>query len=71
MLIVPIFEPGPVATVGEAAGEPVAGELAALVGAAALVWANAEIIETTAMARIERRNLLVIVSLKLLGTLFR
>jgi hypothetical protein len=59
-----------VATGAEAAGEPVAGEAPAPVGAAALVWANAEIIEITAIARRDRRNLLVIVSLKLLGTLF-
>jgi hypothetical protein len=72
--MVPILVPVPVAIVGEAAGaagEPVAGEPAAPVGAAELVWANAEIMETTAMARIERSNFLVIGSLKLLGTLFR
>jgi hypothetical protein len=66
MLMVPILLPAPVAIVVEVAGavgEPVAGEPAALGGAAALVWANAEIMETTAMARIERSNLLVIVSL--------
>jgi hypothetical protein len=52
-----------------------AGALAPPAGAAALpVWANAEIvnptiIERTAMARTDRKNLLVIGSLKLLGTL--
>jgi uncharacterized membrane protein len=69
--MVPILVPVPVAIVDGAAGvaeEPVAGELGAPVGVAELVWANAEIMETTAMARIERRNLLVIGSLKLLGT---
>jgi hypothetical protein len=48
---------------GEVAGVGDAGGSAAL-----LVWAKAEIIETTAMARIERRSLLVIGSLKLLET---
>jgi hypothetical protein len=57
-----------------AEGGGVAGEVAPAAGAAALlVWAKAEIVETkivekTAMARIERRSLLVIGSLKLLGT---
>jgi hypothetical protein len=46
-----------------------AGELAAPAGAAPPVWAHAEIVKRTAMARIDRRNLLVIGSLKLLGTL--
>jgi hypothetical protein len=36
--------------------------------AAPPVWAHAEIIENTAIARTDRRNLLVIGSLKLLGT---
>jgi hypothetical protein len=67
MLIVPIFVPVPVAmgaVVAEAAGEvtPLAGAVALL------VWAKADIIEITAMARKERRSLLVIGSLKLLGT---
>jgi hypothetical protein len=45
-----------------------AGEVAAPAGAAPPVWANAEIanpkiVEETAMARMDRRNLLVIGSL--------
>jgi hypothetical protein len=53
----------------EAAAE---GALGMVAGAAALpVWAHAEVIEKTAMVRKERRNLLVIGSLKLLGTMFR
>jgi hypothetical protein len=44
-------------------------EVTPLAGAVALlVWAKADIIEITAMARKERRSLLVIGSLKLLGT---
>jgi len=54
-----------VAIVVVAAG--LTGEAAGPVGAALLVWAHAEIIEKTAMARTDRRNLLVIGSLKLLG----
>jgi hypothetical protein len=72
--------PVPVVIVEEGAG--VAGEVTApVVGAALPVWANAEVVtpeivnpkirDKTAIARKERRNLLVIVSLKLLGTLFR
>jgi hypothetical protein len=42
-------------------GAEVAGEVAPLAGVAALeVWAKAEIMEKTAMARKERRSLLVI-----------
>ena len=42
-------------------GAEVAGEVAPPAGAAALeVWAKAEIMEKTAMARKERRSLLVI-----------
>jgi hypothetical protein len=48
-------------------GAALAGELAAFAGAAPPVWAHAEIIENTAMARTDRRYLLVIGSLKLLG----
>jgi hypothetical protein len=67
MLMVPIFEPVPVA-MGAVVAEA-AGELAGPEGAAALlVWAKAEIIEKTAIARRERTSLLVIGSLKLLGT---
>jgi hypothetical protein len=67
MLIVPIFVPVPVAT--GAVGAEAAGEVTPLAGAVALlVWAKADIIEITAMARKERRSLLVIGSLKLLGT---
>jgi hypothetical protein len=75
MLMVPsLVVPVPVAIVGEAAG--VAGALPAPAGAALPVWANAEnvnpkISEKTALARKDRRNLLVIGSVKLLGTLFR
>src|SRR5713226_983054 len=61
MLMVPILLPVPVAIVGEAAGE--AGALPAPAGAALPVWAQAEIIEKTATARTERRNLLFIGSL--------
>jgi hypothetical protein len=70
--MVPSLEPLPVAIGAEVAG--LAGEVAAPAGAAMLpVWAQAEvvdmeIIERTAMARKECRNLLVIGSLKLLGT---
>jgi hypothetical protein len=68
MLIVPIFEPATPVVMG-AVGDEAAGEVAGPAGAAALlVWAKAEIIEKTAMARKERRSLLVIGSLKLLGT---
>jgi hypothetical protein len=53
--------------VGEAAGLAAAAD--GLEGVAAPpVWAHAEIIENTAIARTDRRNLLVIGSLKLLGT---
>ena len=63
--MVPILEPvAPVAIGLEAAGE-VAGPAGA---AALLVWAKAEIMEKAAMARKERRSLLIIGSLKLLGT---
>jgi hypothetical protein len=66
--MVPSLLPVPVGIVGELAGA--AGEVPAPVAGAALpVWANAEIVNPkTAIARKERRNLLVIVSLKLLGT---
>src|ERR1700722_17976433 len=69
MLMVPILVPVPVAIVAGVEGEP-----AAPAGAAAPVWANAvivnpKIVEKTATARIERRNLLVIGSLKLLGNM--
>src|ERR1039458_4600155 len=68
MLMVPTLVPVPVVIVVEVAG--VGDELAAPAGAAGLpVWAHAEIIETTAMARTDRKNLLVIGSLTLLGTL--
>jgi hypothetical protein len=66
--MVPIFEPAAPVVMG-AVGDEAAGEVAGPAGAAALlVWAKAEIIEKTAMARNERRSLLVIGSLKLLGT---
>jgi hypothetical protein len=59
MLMVPSFVPVPVAMGVE--GAEVAGEVAPPAGAAALeVWAKAEIMEKTAMARKERRSLLVI-----------
>jgi hypothetical protein len=50
----------------------VAGEPAGLDGVAALlVWAHAETAKKTATPRMDRKNLLVIGLLKLLGTLFR
>src|SRR5271169_4091336 len=66
MLMVPNLLPVPVPTMGAVVG--VAGALPAPAGAALPVWARAEIItpksgEKTAMARKERRNLLVIGSL--------
>jgi hypothetical protein len=68
MLMVPIFEPAAPVAIGGVVSEA-AGEVAGPAGAAALlVWAKAEIIEKAAMARKERRSLLVIGSLKLLGT---
>src|SRR5580698_4910046 len=73
MLMVPIFEPGPVA-IGAAVGVAAAadgafgGLVPAAAGAAApAVWAHAEIIEITATARRERTNLLFIGSFRLLG----
>jgi predicted CoA-binding protein len=70
--MVPTLVPAPVAVV-VVVGAAVAGEVAAPVGAAAAlpVWAQAEITEKAAMARTDRRNLLVIGSLKLLGTWFQ
>jgi hypothetical protein len=72
MLIVPILVPVPVAMVVVAgvAGE-VAGVVAEPAGAAAAVWAHAELmtmemVDRTAVVRRERRNLLVIGSVKLL-----
>lgn len=69
MLIVPTFVPVLV-PVGAA---PAAGLAAAgLDGVAALlVWANAEIVKITAVARKSRKNLLVIGSVVLLGTCCR
>ena len=68
--MVPSLVPVPVVTGVEADGAEAAEVM--LAGADVLaVWAQAEIIERTAMARKERRSLLVIGSLKLLGTLFR
>jgi hypothetical protein len=67
--MVPIFVPFPVIMGVEVVGA--AGEVAGPVGAAVAalpVWAQAEITEKTAMARRERRNLLVIWIPKLLGT---
>jgi len=65
--LVPVLGPV-VAGVAEGA----AGVAAGLEGVAALpVWANAEIANVTARARRNRRNLLVIGSVELLGTWFR
>jgi hypothetical protein len=66
ILMVPTLVPvlGPVVVAGD--------EAAGLTGVAALpVWANAENVKVTAMARRTRRNLLVIGSVELLGTWFR
>jgi hypothetical protein len=61
-LMVPSLEPVPVAIGVVGAGS--ADEAAAPAGAAGLLaWAQAEVMERTAMARTERRNLLVIGSL--------
>jgi hypothetical protein len=68
MLMVPIFVPLPVTMGAVAAGEPGA-EGNPPGSAAVLVCAHAEIMEKTATVRRERRSLLVIVLLKLLGTL--
>jgi len=65
--LVPVL--GAVVVAAVAAG--LAGVAAGLDGVAALpVWANAEIVKVTAMARRIRRSLLVIGSVELLGTWF-
>jgi hypothetical protein len=61
--MVPIFVPVPVTMGAVAPGDAGAGS------AAVLVCAHAEIMEKIATVRRERRSLLVIVLLKLLGTL--
>ena len=65
--MVPTFVPVVAPTGGDPA--PVAAGLDGV--AALLVWASAEIVKTTAMARRSRKNLLVIGSVKLLGTFLR
>jgi hypothetical protein len=70
MLMAPTFVPvlGPVVVVGaeESGLAGVADGVAALP-----VWANAENVNVTAMARRTRKNLLFIGSVELLGTWFR
>jgi hypothetical protein len=66
MLMAPTLVP--VITMGAAAAGVAAGPDGV---AALLVWANAEIVRITAVARKSRKNLLVIGSLVLLGTCCR
>jgi hypothetical protein len=63
---------GPVVVAGAEPAGVVAGAAAALDGVAALpVWASAENVKVTAIARSTRTNLLFIGSVELLGTWFR
>ena len=68
-LVAPV---GPVVVAGAEPAGVVAGAAAALDGVAALpVWASAENVKVTAIARRTRTNLLFIGSVELLGTWFR